>query len=126
MKGWDSIGQGENLKDQKPLKPFKEDLNKFKEDLSKMGSTSDSNIVSIKKPVPNLPLQVERAVSQYLDDDELSMDTKNSNHMRWGYVGHDQGSVGVGDSKGEEADNLFNSVILEENIFDAYDEIFLI
>ena len=54
------------------------------------------------------------------------MDTKNSNHMRWGYVGHDQGSVGVGDSKGEEADNLFNSVILEENIFDAYDEIFLI
>ena len=54
------------------------------------------------------------------------MDTKNSNHMRWGYVGHDQGSVGVGDSKGEEADNLFNSVILEENIFDAHDEIFLI
>ena len=54
------------------------------------------------------------------------MDTKNNNHMRWGYVGHDQGSVGVGGSKGEEADNLFNSVILEENIFDAYDEIFLI
>ena len=126
MKGWDLIRQVEPLKDQKPLKPFREDLNKFKEVLSKMGSTSDSNVVSIKKPVPNLPLQVERAVSQYLDDDELSMDTKNSNHMRWGYVGHDQGSVGVGDSKGEEADNLFNSVILEENIFDAYDEIFLI
>ena len=46
--------------------------------------------------------------------------------MRWGYVGHDQGSVGVGDSEGEEADNLFNCVILEENIFYAYDEIFLI
>ena len=126
MKGWDFIGQGEALKDRKPLKPFKEDLNKFREVLSKVRSTSNPNIVSIKKPVPNLPLQVERAVSQYLDDDEHSMDTKNSNHMRWGYVGHDQGSVGVGDSKGEEADDLFNCVILEENIFDAYDEIFLI